>query len=205
VTDRKALALSSEEQIRALLEKIEIVGRSGVDWIQIREKDLSGRELAALVTEAVRHVPPGCRILVNDRPDVAIACGAHGVHLGAKSVPLEEAKRFTREKHLGGDFSVGVSTHSMEDVRAAEKSGADYAIFGPVYETPSKAAFGEPQGIGRLAEICRIVSIPVIAIGGITANNGRECIAGGASGIAAIRMFQDAADLAKLLRTLREG
>lgn len=204
VTDRKALASSAEEQIRALLGKMESAARAGVDWIQIREKDLTGRELAALVTEAVRRVPTSCRILVNDRLDVAMACGGRGVHLGEKSLPVEEAKRFVREKNLGDDFWVGASAHSLKAVQAAAKSGADYVIFGPVYETPSKVTFGKPQGIDRLAEVCRAVSIPVMAIGGITVDNAGECLAAGASGIAAIRMFQDAIDPEKLLQALRQ-
>jgi thiamine-phosphate pyrophosphorylase len=205
VTDRKALAGSAEEQIRSLLEKMESAARAGVDWIQIREKDLSGRELAALAGEAVRRIPRSCRVLVNDRLDVAMAGGAGGVHLGERSMPVEEARRFVREKNPGGDFLVGVSGHSIESVQTAERLGADYAIFGPVYETPSKIAFGPPQGVGQLAEVCRSVSGPVIAIGGITIRNAGECVRSGASGIAAIRMFQDATDLAALVRTLRKG
>ena len=91
VTDRKALAGSGEAQVRALLEKIERAARAGVDWIQIREKDLCGRELVALVSEALRRVPSSCRVLVNDRLDVALAAGADGVHLGEHSLPVEEA------------------------------------------------------------------------------------------------------------------
>jgi thiamine-phosphate pyrophosphorylase len=204
VTDRKALAGSAEEQIRLLLEKIENAARAGVDWIQIRERDLSGRELAALVSEALRRLPRSCRILVNDRLDVALAVGAGGVHLGEQSLPVEEAKRLVRERKFASAFLVGVSTHSVESARAAERNGGDYVIFGPVYETPSKVTFGPPQGLKRLAEACQGVSVPVIAIGGITMENARECESAGAAGIAAIRLFQDAADVAKMAQDLRE-
>ena len=97
VTDRKALAGNAEEEIRLLLEKIESAARAGIDWIQIREKDLSGRALSELVREAVRRTPATCQILVNDRVDVAWTTGAAGVHLGERSLPVEEVKRFVRE------------------------------------------------------------------------------------------------------------
>lgn len=203
VTDRWALGGSAEAQSRLLLEKMENAARAGVDWIQIREKDLAGRELAALVAEAVRRIARPCRILVNDRLDVAMAIGAGGVHLGEKSMLIEDARRFVKEKNCGGDFLVGVSAHSLEAAQAAEKNGADYVIFGPVYETLSKAAYGPPQGLERLTEVCRKVTIPVVAIGGITIQNARECVSAGASGIAAIRLFQDADDPAAVLRELR--
>jgi thiamine-phosphate pyrophosphorylase len=205
VTDRKALPVPAEDQLHLLLEKIEGAARAGVDWVQIREKDLCGRELAALVSEALRRTAGLCRILVNDRLDVAMACRAGGVHLGEMSMPAQEAKRFVRERNVSDGFLVGVSAHSLEAVRAAEKVGADYTIFGPVYETPSKTAYGQPQGIERIAEVSRAVAIPVIAIGGITLHNAGECVAAGASGIAAIRLFQDADDLSELVGRLHEG
>ena len=117
VTDRKALAGSADQQIRLLLEKIDRVVGAGVDWVQVREKDLSGRELSELVQEAVRRVPARCRIIVNDRLDVAFATDAHGVHLGEQSLPVSEAKRFLRERGIADEFLVGVSTHSVEAIR----------------------------------------------------------------------------------------
>ncbi|MGB7844280.1 MAG: thiamine phosphate synthase [Candidatus Acidiferrum sp.] len=204
MTDRKALAGSAEEQIRSLLEKIESAAKAGVDWIQVREKDLSGRALAALVGEVLPRVPRTCRVLINDRLDLACSVRAGGVHLGGKGLPADEAKRFVRERKLAGEFLVGVSAHSVEAARRAEQEGGDYVIFGPVYETPSKIAFGLPQGVDRLAEVCRSVAVPVFAIGGITMENVRDCGAAGAAGIAAIRLFQDATDVAAVVRALRE-
>jgi len=203
VTDRKALPGPAGEQTRLLLEKFDSAACAGVDWIQIREKDLSARELALLVCEAMRRVPPSCRILVNDRLDVAIAVGAGGVHLGEQSISVDQVKHFLAGRNLGSDFLIGVSAHSLAAVQAAQSSGADYVIFGPVYQTPSKAAFGPPQGLARLAEVCRSVAIPVIAIGGVTAENARQCLAAGASGVAAIRLFQDAPNLQAVVRDLR--
>ena len=205
VTDRRALAGSAEEQVRSLLEKIERTARAGVDWIQIREKDLSGRELVALVSEALRRVPSSCRMLVNDRLDVALAAGAGGVHLGEHSLPVEEAKRLVKEQKIGREFLVGVSTHSVEAARAAGANSADYVVFGPVFATPSKLAYGPPQGVKRLAAACGSVSIPVIAIGGVTVENSRECTRAGAAGVAAIRLFQDAANVAAVVQALRAG
>ena len=205
VTDRKALAGDSNEQIHRLLEKIEETARAGVDWIQIREKDLSGRALNELVREALHRVPETCRIIVNDRLDVAWAAAAAGVHLGEQSLPLAEVRRFLREQKHRGEFLVGVSTHSRDAALQAQHAGADYVIFGPVFPTPSKAKFGAPQGILRLQEVCDKLSIPVIAIGGVTLDNTQECAEAGAAGIAAIRLFQGTADTESLVRHLRKN
>lgn len=203
VTDRKGLRVSADRQCDTLLGKMEMAARAGVDWIQVREKDLSGRALSELLREALRRVPAGCRILVNDRLDVAYALSAAGVHLGEQSLPVRDAKRLLRERKHAGQFMVGASTHSLEAAFASEKAGADYVIFGPVYATPSKAGFGPPQGIERLSEVCRTVSLPVLAIGGITIQNVQVCLEAGAAGIAAIRLFQDADDVAGVVKALR--
>ena len=203
VTDRKALSAAPGEQTRLLLEKMESAARAGVDWIQIREKDLCGRELADLVREALRRIPHACRILLNDRLDVAIAAGAGGVHLAESSLPVADAKRLVAGKAGGADFLIGVSVHSLASARAAAHGGADYAIFGPVFETPSKAAFGRPQGLAQLGNVCANVAMPVLAIGGITTGRVRECIEAGAAGVAAVRLFQDSEELGELMRELR--
>src|ERR1019366_6321417 len=102
------------------------------------------------------------------------------------------------------DFQIGVSCHSLEAARAAERGGANYIFFGPVFATPSKAAFGPPQGMERLRELCAAVEIPVLAIGGINFENARACIDAGAAGVAAIRLFQDVADAAELGARVRD-
>jgi thiamine-phosphate pyrophosphorylase len=205
VTDRKALPGTADEQIHLLLQKIEEVAGAGVDSIQIRERDLPGGMLGKLLREAARRAPPGFPMLVNDRLDVASASGAAGVHLGEQSVPVAEARRFVGERSTARQLRIGVSTHSLEAAIAAERAGADYIIFGPVYATPSKAKFGAPQGVERLGEVCEAVRLPVVAIGGITVRNARECLAAGAAGIAAIRLFQDAQDAGTIVRALRFG
>jgi thiamine-phosphate pyrophosphorylase len=204
VTDRKALSDSPERARSLLLEKIASAGQCGVDWIQIREKDLSAHELAGLVEQALSRVPSSCRVLVNDRLDVAVAVGAAGVHLAERSLGVEEARRLARERDVTQGFQVGASTHSLEAVREAARAGADYVFFGPVFTTPSKAVFGSPQGIDQLRNACRSVTVPVIAIGGITQRNAKECLASGGRGVAAIRLFQEAKDMAALVEELRQ-
>jgi len=211
VTDRKSLSeFERRKAPETLLSKIDAAAASGVDWIQVREKDLSGRDCALLVRESLQRAaksPPSkgarARILVNDRLDVALSEHAGGVHLGETSLPLQETKRFIKNRDEREDFVVGVSCHSLEAAKSAASDGADYLFFGPVFATPSKAVFGTPQGLERLAEVCRAVSIPVLAIGGITLANASDCLAAGASGIAAIRLFQDARDLSSLVQSLR--
>jgi thiamine-phosphate pyrophosphorylase len=191
VTDRKSLAVGGGGE--GVLEKIRAAAGAGVDWVQIREKDLSGRELLALAREAVAG-GVGTRVIVNDRVDVALAAGAAGVHLGRESLNARDVVGWCRGGNAPAEFVVGVSCHGLEEARAAEKAGASYIFFGPVFDTPSKRGMGEPQGVARLGEICRSVTIPVLAIGGVGEENAADCIRAGAAGIAAIRMFQDARD-----------
>jgi thiamine-phosphate pyrophosphorylase len=215
VTDRRALEAAPpapgsvlEEHpstsFGSLRDSIRRGVAAGVDWIQIREKDLGGGELLELVRTAVHESPAaGSRVLVNDRLDVAIAATAGGVHLGENSLPIESAIEWRRSSDRT-DFLIGVSCHSLESARAAWRGGADYVFFGPVFATPSKASYGPPQGIERLREVCASVEVPVLAIGGVNAENAGECIAAGAAGIAAIRLFQDARSAAELV-TLRNA
>jgi len=194
-----------------LLDGIRKAAEAGVDWIQIREKDLSGRECSRLTAEALQCTSSASsketsrtRVLVNDRLDVALAVHADGAHLGEQSLPPREALRLREALHREKDFLIGVSCHSLEAAQSAEQGGADYLFFGPVFATPSKVAYGAPQGLERLGNVCRAVSIPVLAIGGITLDNSASCISAGASGIAAIRLFQDTTDVAAIVRSLRK-
>lgn len=205
VTDRKGFPrVSTEAEAEAaLLAALRRAAEAGVDWIQIREKDMPGERLAGLARAAMDLAKEGQRVLINNRLDVALATGAHGVHLGEASLPVEEVARWLRSAKSSPDFLIGVSCHSLDSARSAEQGGARYVFFGPVFATPSKAALGAPQGLDRLAEVCRSVKIPVLAIGGITADNAPACLSAGASGIAAIRLFQDPArPFETLLRSL---
>jgi len=204
VTDRCGLAAAGAgdaDSAALLTRSIERAIAAGVDWIQVREKDLEARPLEALVRGAVQASAGRARILVNDRLDVALAAGAAGVHLGETSLPVARVAAWRAKAGLR-DFLIGVSCHSLEAVRAAERAGADYIIFAPVFATPSKAAFGPPQGLERLAAACGAAHIPLLAIGGVTESNAAACLAAGAAGIAAIRMFQEEGNLAEIVARL---
>ena len=193
VTDRKLLGTAAP--VPSLLEKIRMAAQAGVDWIQIREKDLPVRELLTLTREAVSIADSSGRktlVIVNDRLDIALAAAAAGVHLGSESVPARDVIRWCRAGNAPSGFRIGVSCHTIEDASEAVSAGADYVFFGPIFDTPSKRSFGAPQGISRLKDVCGAVCIPVIAIGGVNEENAVECFRAGAAGIAAIRMFQEA-------------
>ncbi|HEY2843689.1 MAG TPA: thiamine phosphate synthase [Bryobacteraceae bacterium] len=159
---------------------------AGVDWIQIREKSLSARALFALVEAACKlENPHGGKILVNSRVDVALAAGAAGVHLPAGSPPPRVWRAM-----LPPGFLMGVSCHSVKELREAQAEDADYALFGPVFAPLSKPTELDPRGIDALSEAIRAVRIPILALGGITAGNSADCMAAGAAGVAGISLFQ---------------
>ena len=141
--------------------------------------------------------PHGAKVLVNDRLDVALAAKADGVHLRVNSPAASDVRDIVRCKGLT-DFLIGVSTHSLAEAQAAEAGGADFIVCGPVYDTPSKREFGAPLGLEKFAEICRAVTLPVLALGGITFANLLEPLQRGAAGIAAISLFAQAENLQQL-------
>lgn len=154
----------------------------GVRAVQLREKDLSPRELLELAL-TMRELTGryGAKLIINDRADIALAAGADGVHLGEASIPAAAVRRI-----LGPNRLIGVSCHGREGALAAEKSGADFITFGPVYPTPSKALYGPPVGVEQLAETAALLDIPVFALGGIRRENTPEALAAGAAGVALI-------------------
>jgi thiamine-phosphate pyrophosphorylase len=138
-------------------------------------------------------------LLVNDRPDIARAAGADGVHLTGNSLPAAVVR-----KQFGSEFLIGVSSHSEAEVRVAKDGDADFVVFGPVFDTESKRIFGEPQGLEKLRQIANVSGgIPVVAIGGINVENVESCFAAGASGVAAIRLFSDAEHLLSMAEVVR--
>lgn len=172
--------------ITASPARLDVIARNlaaGVEWIQIRDKDLSARALFDLVSAALKLPNPHLsKLIVNTRADVALACGAAGVHLPSGS----PAPRVWRRP----GFLVGVSCHSVEEVRKAEAEGADYTAFGPVFAPLSKSTGLPPKGLEELAQAAAAVRIPVLALGGITPENSAACISAGAAGIAGISLFQ---------------
>jgi thiamine-phosphate pyrophosphorylase len=165
--------------------------------IQLREKDLGGRELLRLsrALAAACHMARQ-QLVINDRVDVALASGADGVHLPAAGIPVEDARRL-----LGPDALVGVSCHSVDEVRRARDAGASYASVSPIYDTPSKRAYGPPVGLPVLREAAAL-GLPVIALGGITPARVPEVLAAGARGVAAIRAWLEGDDPAAAVRAL---
>src|SRR6185369_12433292 len=139
----------------------------GVRSVQLREKDLCGRELFEMATELRRITREyDAKLFINDRPDIALAVDADGVHIGAGSLPVPAVRRL-----LGRQRLIGYSAHSLDEAIRTEAEGADFVTFGPVYFTPSKSAYGEPVGINKLAEAARSLTIPVFALGGVNLEN----------------------------------
>jgi len=175
---------------RPLVEVVEAALQGGVDAVQLREKDLPVAELFALACKlGERCRQYGARLLINDRVDVAVAAQAGGVHLPVNSFAPADARAL-----LGPAGLIGCSTHSLAEARAAAAGGADFIVFGPVFDTPSKRPFGPPVGLSALAEVTRSVSLPVVAIGGMTAERAAAARRHGARGVAVVSALLEAVD-----------
>lgn len=186
ITDRRQFPGTDAEQRRAVLRWIGRAARAGVDYIQVRERDLSAHDMELLAKEAVEvlHATnPATRLLVNSRVDIALAAGADGVHLRGDDPPASEARAIAAARP---GFLVAVSCHTVADVRSAWSHGADFAVFGPVFEKNGITG----TFVEGLKKACSAVPGFVLALGGVTAENARSCIEVGAAGVAGIRMFQ---------------
>ena len=195
VTDRQAT------RGRPLPALVDACLGAGLRAVQLREKDLGGRALLDLA----RAIQPltaryAGRLLFNDRVDVALAASADGVHLPGDGLPPDVTRGL-----IGPGCLIGVSTHSAVEGEAALQAGADFVVFGPVYDTPSKRLYGPPQGVAALAEVCRRVTIPVLAIGGVTPDRVPEIRAAGAAGVAVIRALLEADDPGRATRELLDA
>ena len=186
---------------RALVPLLQRVLAAGISMVQLRERDLSARELVTLARE-VQAVTASARsqLLINDRIDVALALEGVGVHLRSNSLPVPVARQL-----LGAGRLLGVSVHGVEEARQAESQGADYIVLGPIYETPSKQMFGPPLGIHVLEKACSLVRIPIIGIGGVTAARAREMRRAGAFGAAVITAILGADDVESATRELLDA
>ena len=211
ITDRCQFPGSDRERRQALLANISEAAVAGIDYVQLREKDLSTRDLEVLGREALSvirnsarasvHESPATRLLINSRTDVALAVGADGVHLRSDDVDPSEVRKIWREaqshisQNLGqsraGEALIGVSCHSTDDVFRAASHQADFAVFAPVFEKRGMEQSGlADERIDALREACA-ATIPVIALGGVTVENANACIEAGAAGVAGIRLFQE--------------
>jgi thiamine-phosphate pyrophosphorylase len=209
VTDRQRLAGGHGGNSRlapalnAVLAAVSTAARAGVDLIQLRERGLEDSDLLRVAVEAVR-VTAGtrARVLVNDRLDVALAAGAEGIHLPARAFSSRQVRAIAPE-----GFIIGRSVHTEAEAVAAEREGGcDYLIFGSVFATPSKPAGHVPAGLDLLARVCSAVSLPVLAIGGITLDRAQVVARAGAAGVAGIGLFgsTDVRELMEIVRRLRE-
>jgi thiamine-phosphate pyrophosphorylase len=197
VTDR------SQTRGRDLLWVLEQALQGGVKAIQLREKDLGGKELFEFAEKArdlcSRY---GALLFINDRIDVALAVDADGVQLGTASIPIDATRKL-----LGAERLIGASTHSLAEAKQAQRTGADFILFGPIYFTPSKAVYGVPQGVAALGDIVEKISSPVYAIGGIKPENIKDTKQTGVQGVALISAIMSAespkAATQRILRSLR--
>jgi thiamine-phosphate pyrophosphorylase len=223
ITDRTQFPGTEDERRHALLERIAQAAKAGVDFIQLREKDLAAGSLEKLTREAltiVHQESSHTRLLINSRVDVALAVGADGAHLTSNDINAAEMRRITMQTGNAPKqaFIASVACHSAHDVRLAEAHGADYAVLAPIFgkqvpNSPTLAGMGlgvlraatqidQPRDL-RVEAGDRRSSLPVLALGGINAENARDCMLAGAAGVAGIRIFQEA-DIGDTVAKLRK-
>src|SRR6185436_12108426 len=192
ITDRSQFSGDADSRRAQLLATVSHAARCGVDYIQLREKDLSDLELLAreIVQLRTENSKLNTGVLINTRTDIALACGANGVHLRSDDISPAEVRAIWSHSGAGTRATIGVSCHTRAEVAHAAEEGADFAVFGPVFEKYKPGGSTRPTGLEVLHEACQ-ERIPVIALGGVTLENASVCIQAGAAGIAGIRLFQE--------------
>jgi thiamine-phosphate pyrophosphorylase len=205
ITERSAFAGDESARSKLLLEKIVEAARAHVDFVQLREKDLTGRaleKLARSAVETIRNVgrKSQTKLLVNGRVDMALAAGADGVHLPVNDLSASEVRSIWAHAGKSARPIISKACHTVEEVRVAAESGADFVLFAPVFEK-NDAPGVRATGLEALHEAC-LVGVPVLALGGVTLANAGECFEAGAAGIAAIRLFQES-DVTRTVSQLR--
>lgn len=199
ITDRKLFT-----NHYSLFSAVDEALKAGIKAVQLREKDLPTRELLHMAY-GMRDLTTryGAKLFINDRLDIAMCVNADGVHLGQSSIPA-----YAVRKVVGDKMMLGVSTHNLQEASEAEKEGADFITFGPIYQTPSKMKYGEPVGLESLIEVKEKISIPIFGIGGIKIDNAKDVIGAGAYGIAVISGILGSSDIKNMteiyLRTIGE-
>ncbi|HVL65662.1 MAG TPA: thiamine phosphate synthase [Vicinamibacterales bacterium] len=184
-----------------LLQRLSEAADAGASIVQVRERQLDDRRLAGFVGEVKAAIGrTSARVLVNDRTDIALAAGADGVHLKSDGPPMSDVRRIVR-----GPFVIGRSVHSVAEAAAAARDGCDYLLFGTVFPSRSKPDSHPIAGVAELADVCRAVAVPVIAIGGITPERAAAVREAGAAGVAAISLFADAPDTGAVVAALRSA
>lgn len=203
ITDRHALATDEAAGRARLLQKVSEAAAAGLDYVQLRERDLGGRDLERVAGEVMQRLAGSrTRLLINSRLDVALAVSAHGVHLRADDISPADA-RHACERAGHRDMLIAVSCHTLKEVMRAAREGADLTVFGPVFGKPGAI----PAGLQALREaVAAAGKMPVLALGGVTLENAAECLHAGAAGLAAIRLFQENAipDVAARVLSLTE-
>lgn len=189
-------------EFKRILELVRAATLAGLDLIQLREKSLPARVLFELARQSAAITRPTLtRLIINDRADISRAANCDGVHLTTRSLKAD-----TVRAAFGPDLLIGVSAHSVKEACEARDDGADFAVFGPIFDTPSKRAYGPALGLHSLgAAKSELAAFPLLAIGGITLENAGQALRAGASGIAAIRLFGDADKLEETVRKIKEG
>lgn len=193
---------AASQEFKDIVEQVSTAVVAGVDLVQLREKRLSARVLFELTRYAAAVTGDSAtRLLVNDRADIAAGAGADGVHLTGQSIDASNIRRT-----FGDNFLIGVSTHSLAEVRAAEQVGASFVVFGPVFDTPSKRHYGGPIGVTELSHVTRKLGrFPVLALGGLAIDNFELCLNAGAAGIAGISLFGKSHELKKIVARIKNG